>query len=122
MRAAWRNFLLGALIAGQAAGIVAGRFGTERYFCWAPYDEITQFEVAVAIADRRLSASEAQARYRLPDGGRDNRSHAHVIATIAHYERTLGAADAAQVELTYRINGGTPRQWRWPRVAGTGGT
>jgi hypothetical protein len=103
-----------ALLGVQVIGIAAARFGPERYFCWAPYDEITQFELVVMIDGRQLSAAEIQARYRLPDSTRDNRSSANVIGVIAQFERTYGAAEHAQVVLRYRVNGGSPRQWQWP--------
>src|ERR1051325_8149585 len=114
MKASWRNLALAVLLGVQLVGIVAARFRPERYFCWAPYDEITRFEIAVTIGERRLSAEEIQARYHLPDPSRENRSHANVIAVITHYERTYGAADHAKVELNYRVNGGALQQWRWP--------
>ena len=114
MNATWRDFALVALLSAQIIGIAAARFDPERYFCWAPYDEITRFEIRVTIEGRTLSPEEVRARYRLPDPTRDNRSHANVIAVIAQFERTYGAGDQARVELNYRVNGGEPRQWQWP--------
>jgi hypothetical protein len=114
MRMTWRNLTLAALLGAQVIGIAAARFRAERYFCWAPYDEITRFEVAVTIDGRRLTDAEVRARYRLPDGTRDNRSHANVIAVIEQFERTYGANDQARVEFNYRVNGGALRQWQWP--------
>lgn len=118
MQVTWRNFALAVLLGAQVIGIAAARFAPERYFCWAPYDEITRFEIAVTIDGRRLSPAEIRARYRLPDSERDNRSYANVIAVIAQFERTYGAADQARVEFSYRVNGGAPRQWQWPLNAG----
>lgn len=120
MKATWRNFALAVLLGAQVIGIAAARFGPERYFCWAPYDEITRFELTVTIDGRRLSAEEIQARYRLPDPTRDNRSYANVIAVIAQFERTYGAADRARVEFRYRVNGGAPQQWHWPLSSAAG--
>lgn len=110
----WRNAALGVLLGAQVVGIAAARFGPERYFCWAPYDEITRFEISVTIDGRKLSVDDIRWRYRLPDSSRENRSYANVIAVIAQYERTYGAADRARVEFHYRVNGGPPRQWQWP--------
>lgn len=113
-RERWRVVAGCALLGWQVSGIAAARFGEERYFCWAPYDQITQFELSVAVAGRELSREEIKRRYRLPDVSRDNRSWAHVPAVIAQYERTLGRADGALVEYRHRVNGGVPRVWRWP--------
>jgi hypothetical protein len=114
MKATWRNVVLAALLGAQVVGIAAARFRPERYFCWAPYDEITRFTLVVTIDGRELSAEEIRARYRLPDSARDNRSYANVIAVIAHFERTYGAADQARVDFHYRVNGGAPQLWQWP--------
>jgi hypothetical protein len=103
-------FLLGI----QVVGIGAMQFSDLRYFCWAPYDEITEFKISVVINGRELSREAVMQRYRLPDGSRDNRSWAHVPAAIAHYERTRGRSESAKVEYRYRVNGGEPRVWRWP--------
>lgn len=103
-------FLLGI----QVVGIGAMQFSDLRYFCWAPYDEITEFEISVVIDGHELSSEAVMQRYRLPHGSRDNRSWAHVPAAIAHYERTRGRGDGAVVEYRYRVNGGSARLWRWP--------
>lgn len=103
----------GVLMGLQVVGIGAGRFTDTRYFCWAPYDEITRFELRVVIDGRELSQQEVKRRYRLPQAARDNRSWAHVPAIIAHYERTRGRADGAVVEYRYRVNGSEARLWRW---------
>jgi len=118
MNVPWRNLTLGIFFGAQIFGIVAARFGPERYFCWAPYDEITLFDIAVTVDGRQLSEGEIRARYRLPEAARDNHSHANVISVIAHFEQTYGAADRAQVALNYRVNGGSPQQWHWPLSAG----
>jgi hypothetical protein len=120
MKVTWRNATLAVLLGAQVIGIAAARFGPERYFCWAPYDEITKFEIAVTIDGRQLSTAEIQSRYRLPDPARDNRSYANVISLIARYEQTYGAADHARVKFHYRVNGGAPRQWQWPLRADAG--
>lgn len=113
---AWRRRTLvaGAVLLGaQVVGIGAGRLTDTRYFCWAPYDEITRFDLWVVIDGRELSPQEVKRRYRLPQATRDNRSWAHVPAIVAHYERTRGSADGAVVEYRYRVNGSESRLWRW---------
>ncbi len=103
----------GVLMGLQVVGIVAARFTETRYFCWAPYDEITRFELRVVIDGRELSQQEVKRRYRLAQATRDNRSWAHVPAIVAHYERTRGRVDGAVVEYRYRVNGSEARLWRW---------
>lgn len=108
----------GAVLLGlQLIPLLAARFTNTRYFCWAPYDEITRFELSVTLDGLPLSPREIQQRYRLPHPSRDNRSWAHVPAIVAHYERTLGRADAARVEYRYQVNGRPPLTWRWPAPA-----
>ncbi len=111
-------WVLGAVLLGaQAAGGVASRFTETRYFAWAPYDQITEFDLRVWVGGRELSGMEAAERYRLPHATRDNRSWAHVPAAVAHYERTLGRGEGARVEYRHRINGGVERVWRCPEDA-----
>lgn len=113
---AWRRWtrVAGIVLLGeQVVGVGVGRLTDTRYFCWAPYDEITQFQLRVVINGRELSQPEVKRRYRLPHATRDNRSWAHVPAIIAHYECTRGSADGAVVEYRYRVNGGEARLWRW---------
>ena len=114
VRLHWKRVAACLLIGTQLLGIVAMRFSDLRYFCWAPYDEITQFDISVTIDGRELSDDAVQRRYRLPHASRDNRSWAHVPAIIAHYERTWGRHDGAVAEYRFRVNGGVVRLWRWP--------
>jgi hypothetical protein len=109
---------LGVLLLGvQAGGVLASRFKETRYLCWAPYDEIAEFELSVWVGGRELGGVKAAERYRLPHASRDNRSWAHVPAVVAHYERTRGQGEDARVEYRHRINGGAERVWRWPEDA-----
>lgn len=106
-----------ALLGAQVIGVMASRFTETRYYSWAPYDEITEFELRVWVGGRELLGAEAARRYRLPHPSRDNRSWAHVPAAVAHYERTLGRDEGARVEYRHRINGGAERVWLWPEDA-----
>jgi hypothetical protein len=106
---------MGALVLGaQVAAIVHARFTESRYFCWAPYDAISRYELAVEAGGRALTDGEIRQRYRLPGHGRDNRAIQHVKDVVAAYERTYGRGDGARVRLRYRTNGGAPHEWRWP--------
>jgi hypothetical protein len=110
----WR-YTIGLLFLGlQLLGIAAARFTTERYFCWAPYDEITVYKLEVNVGGRTLTPKEIKQRYRFAKAGRDNRCSTHVMRVIEQYESGRGAKDGATVAMQYRVNGGEPRSWQWP--------
>lgn len=100
------------LLAAQIALIGYSRFGTARYFCWAPFDMQTDYSLEVTIGGRELSADEIRKRYRRPKRGTDNRSVQNLIDIIQGYEERYGKADHAQAVMKYRINGGEEREWR----------
>jgi len=80
-----------ALLAFQVGAIVHARFVPERYFCWAPFDQQTD--------------------YRLD--GTDNRSYQHIIDIVQRTEQQYHSDDRVEVVLTYRINGRQEQQWRY---------
>lgn len=102
-----------AFLALQLGGILYARTVPSRYFCWAPYDAITLYELHVIVGNRQLPPAEALQRYRLPSF-RDNRSIQHVIDIVQQYEQTYGRADQATVRLRYRTNGRDWQEWRYP--------
>ena len=57
----WRTAIGVLILALQAAAIVRARFVNDRYFCWAPFDQQTKYEISVAIGDEGL-AEEDEAR------------------------------------------------------------
>ena len=98
----------------QLGCVVYAHFGPSRYFAWAPNDYIVEFNLQVVVNGRVLSSDESSARYRLPGNGVYEFPAQHIIDAIQQYEQTYGREDHAQVLLTYRLNGGDKRQWRWP--------
>ena len=98
----------------QLGMIAYARFVPTRYFCWAPCDTQTAYELKVSIEDRELSPQEIRARYRRPAKGRDNRSPHHVMDIVRQYEETYGRGDDARVVMTYSVNGHPEEQWKWP--------
>lgn len=104
-----------ALIFFQLAMIVYARFTPSRYFCWAPFDIQTEYNLQVHVAGRELSAREIRARYRRPQIGTDNRSPQHVIDILQGYEEKYWRADHAQVRMRYRVNGKEEQTWQWPK-------
>jgi len=109
-----RGFLL-LFFAIQLAGVVYARTVPTRYLSWAPYDQISFFEIEVDVRGTRLTPVEVQARYRLPDPRRENRSIHHVLNAISQYEQTYGAGDSATIRVRYTVNRGAEEVWTYPR-------
>jgi hypothetical protein len=99
----------------QLAGVVYARLVPTRYLSWAPYDQISFFEIEVDVRGTRLSPEEVQGRYRLPASGRENRSIHHVLNAVSLYEQTYGAGDSAAIRIRYTVNRGEEEVWTYPR-------
>lgn len=97
----------------QVGGIIYARFIPERFFCWAPYDIHTKFEVFVTIDGQELSNSEIESRYRYKMKGWEQRSIHNIISLISQYERTYGQSDNAEVYMIYAINGHPEQKWTY---------
>ena len=93
--------------------IVYARFSETRYFCWAPHDAQTAYELSVTLNGRPLNAEEIKQRYRLDQKGIDPRSIEHVKIALRQYETTYGKDDTAAIIMHYATNGGPPKIWRW---------
>lgn len=110
----WR-FLLGAtLLAAQAAAVVRGRFVDDRYFCWAPFDQQTQYHIYVSIAGEPLTDWQVSQRYRRPAAGVDNRAAVHLFDIIRRTEPLAEKWNRSKVVVEYQVNGGPMRVWRYP--------
>ena len=108
------RFYIGVLfILLQVGSIVYARFIPERFFCWAPYDSHTKFEVFVTIDGKTLSSEETVARYKYKMNGWEQRSIDNIFSLISQYERTYGKTDNAQVVMNYSINGHEEKEWRF---------
>ncbi|NRA94376.1 MAG: hypothetical protein HRU26_17200 [Psychroserpens sp.] len=97
----------------QVGMIAYARFIPERFFCWAPYDEHTNFKVTVTIDGRQLSPEETQARYKYKMQGWEQRSIYNIKSLISQYERTYGKDDDAEVLMKYTKNGHPEQQWTY---------
>ena len=102
-----------SILVFQLAMIVYARFVPSRYFCWAPYDVQTDYQITTVVNGRRLTDSEIRARYRRSPRGTDNRSPQHVMDILQGYEERYGRKDHAQVTMRYRVNGKEEQLWRW---------
>lgn len=102
------------LLAAQLVLIVTSRFTPARYFCWAPFDMQTDYQLTVTLAGRTLTPQEVRARYRRPARGTDNRSVQNLIDILQGYEEQYAGANKASIVMRYRINGKEEREWRYP--------
>lgn len=119
-----RLIIGGLLITFQLFMIAYARFSPTRYFCWAPHDQQSVFDVSVTISQKPLTNKQIDERYRLRtwrywENGTFNwvhlesRSIENIKSIIRQYETTYGKNDRASVVLNYRINGGQEETWRW---------
>lgn len=97
----------------QVGSIIYARYIPERFFCWAPYDQHTKFEVSVTIDGKTLSDKETFNRYKYKMKGWEQRSIDNIISIISQYERTYGKEDNAQVTMIYSTNGHEEKEWRY---------
>ena len=102
-----------SILAFQLAAIFYARFVPSRYFCWAPFDMQTDFQIEVKINETPLTPTAIRARYRRPPKGTDNRSVQHIIDIIEQAERRYHPSDRAEIVLRYRINGKEENRWQF---------
>lgn len=98
----------------QIVGIVHARFVPERFFCWAPYDQLSHYTISTWIKGTKLNKEAVIKRYQLRGYGRENRSIHNVFAIVSQYERTKGKEDSAKVIIQYQQNGKNKKTWYWP--------
>jgi hypothetical protein len=103
-----------ALLLFQVVMIAYARFVPSRYFCWAPYDMQTDYQLEITVNGSPLTPAEIRQRYRRSARGTDNRSVQHLIDIIEQSEKRYGAGDSTQVFMRYRVNGKEEEEWRWP--------
>jgi hypothetical protein len=104
------RYILCCLILGlQIGGVIFARFSDLRYFCWAPNDQHTEYQIDAVVNGRRLTGEEINARYRIPAAGYDERSYAHAWNKLLAYELTYGSEPVVQINMKYRVNG---KEWR----------
>jgi hypothetical protein len=100
------------LLASQIFMIGFARFHPARYFCWAPYDSINEYEITATLDGVTLDAGEIERRYRLPSTGTNPRSIQEIIQIVSYVERVYNQDDRAQVAVVYRTNQSEQKQWR----------
>ena len=99
----------------QIGSIIYARFIPERFFCWAPYDEHSNYEIVVEIDGESLSHYEIKQRYHYAALGWETRAIHNVFNYIQQYETTYGIDDQADVRVIYTTNGHQEKIWRLTR-------
>ncbi|MFD2726055.1 hypothetical protein [Hyunsoonleella rubra] len=110
------KIFLGAFFGIQIAGIIIGRFTDVKYFCWAPYDQISKYSISVKVNGVQLSRDVIEERYHKPASSFENRNINNLKTIIQRYEKTYGKEDQAEVKLEYQTNKGEDQIWNWPRT------
>ena len=96
----------------QILSIFYARFIPERFFCWAPYDEHSYYEIKVSLDGKRLTDSEIRSRYRYSPKGWEPRSMDNIFSLVRQYENTYGLDDDASIVIEYKTNGHKQQQWK----------
>jgi hypothetical protein len=122
-----------ALILLQVGIGVWQHFGSTRYFAWAPNDYLMTYDLQVTVNGASLSRDEISRRYRLSltplvkSAARTSLGlapseryvwqdpPAEVRERIRRVEDRLPASARGQVVLSYQLDAGPRREWRWPR-------
>ena len=101
------------LLLFQLGAIGYARFVPARYFCWAPFDMQTSYQLQVTVNGESLSAGRIQRRYRRPQKGFDNRSVQNLIDILEQTEQRYHPDDDTHIVMTYRINGKEEERWEY---------
>ena len=113
-RHCWRHWVGAGFLAAQLLAIAYARFVPERFFCWAPFDQHTQYTIHVQIDGEALPYDTVSERYRYRAGGWEVRAIQNVISLVRQYEETYGRSEEARVVIDYEINGRPQETWTWP--------
>ena len=109
-----RTLIASLFLVCQLFAVMYAQFTSRRYFCWAPNDYVTEFNLKVTLHGRSLTPEQVLDRYALRGFVFEN-VPSHLTDIVQQYEQTYGRRDDAHVELSWTLNGRRPEQhWRWP--------
>ena len=97
----------------QVFSVIYARFIPERFFCWGPYDNHSNFEVSVTINHKKLTLEDIEKRYRYKSHGWEQRTMHNIFSLISQYESTYGKDDNAEVYVIYSSNGKPEQTWTY---------
>lgn len=95
----------------QIVLIVYARYTPLRFFCWAPYDIHTKYEINAIINDSIYGPKQLESRYNYSMEGWEQRSIHNIFYIIEQYENTYGKYDSVEVKALYSINGRKEEEW-----------
>lgn len=102
-----------AFFIAQVFGIIYSRFLEVRYFCWAPFDQISNYEIKAEVNGVVYSPEQIRGRYNIQNNGRENRSIHNVFSIIIQYEESYGREENAAVKVRYSTNGKAKEEWNF---------
>lgn len=97
----------------QVFGIIYSRFLEVRYFCWAPFDQISNYEIKAEVNGVVYSPEQIRGRYNIQSNGRENRSIHNVFSIIRQYEESYGREEKSAVKVIYSTNGKAKEEWNF---------
>lgn len=106
-----RNWIIIAFFGLQVFAIILARFQEVRYFAWAPFDQISFYEIHAKVNGLSLSPEEVKKRYGFLSSGRENRTIHHVFDQLKQYESMYGRGDSVDVVVVFRTNGREEQSW-----------
>ena len=106
-----RKVFVGVFFFLQVIGIAYSRFVDERYFCWAPFDQINYYKIKSIINGVELTSEQIKDRYHIPAEGQENRSIHNVFTLVSQYEKTYGNNDFSRIEISFQTNGKEVEKW-----------
>jgi len=98
----------------QLLGVIVGRFDEAKFFSWAPYDQISYYEIEALRQGQNLSSETIRDRYHISPKGRENRSIHNIISIVRQYENSYGKGENVNITISYTINGHHSGTWTWP--------
>jgi len=98
----------------QLLGVIVGRFDEAKFFSWAPYDQISYYEIEALRQGQNLSSETIRDRYHISPKGRENRSIHNIISIVRQYENSYGKGENVNITISYTINGHYSGTWTWP--------
>ena len=108
-----RRAIILAFFLIQVIGVVYSRFLEERYFCWAPFDQISYYEIRVEVNGVDFTQEQIQRRYNLQGNGRENRAIHNVFSIIKQYEDSYGKEEKVVGKVIYSTNGKAKEEWNF---------
>ena len=105
------------LLAAQFIGILRGQLVDDRFFAWAPHDQLTRFTVRAQKDGQQISAEQIALRYGLPAEDWHHRGNVQTVIRVA--EGRMSPAERWDVQLRFQVNRRAPRDWCFPRACTT---